>query len=82
MFRFLETDIREQKKYEKSILSTPVDNAVNDLCYEINFENRVNNKNYFFIKWSIAFLFETKTYFILGDVFFFIPKNSIASAFF
>ena len=50
MFRFLETDIREQKKYEKSILSTPVDNTVNDLCYEINFENRVNNKNYFFIK--------------------------------
>ena len=82
MFRFLETGIREQKKYEKSILSTPVDNTVNDLCYEINFENRVNNKNYFFIKWSIAFLFKQKHILFLETYFFFIPKNSIASAFF
>ena len=35
MFRFLETDIREQKKYEKRI-QTSVDNTVNDLHYEIS----------------------------------------------
>ena len=38
MFCFLETDIREQKKYEKRI-QTSVDNTVNDLRYEIKFEN-------------------------------------------
>ena len=38
MFCFLETDIREQKKYEKRI-QTSGDNTVNDLRYEINFEN-------------------------------------------
>ena len=38
MFRFLETDVREQKKYEKRI-QTYVDNTVNDLHYEIKFEN-------------------------------------------
>ena len=31
MFRFLETDIREQKKYEKRI-QTSVDSAINELC--------------------------------------------------
>ena len=36
MFCFLETDIREQKKYEKRI-QTSVDNTVNDLRYEIKF---------------------------------------------
>ena len=49
MFRFLETDIREQKKYEKRV-ERSVDNTVNDLHYEIKFENRVKNKNNFFIK--------------------------------
>ena len=38
MFLFLETDIREQKKYERQI-QTPVDNKVNNLHYKINFEN-------------------------------------------
>ena len=56
MFCFLETDLREQKKYEKSI-KTSVDNTVNDLRYEIKFENRVKDKNNFFIKRNIAFLF-------------------------
>ena len=37
MFFFLETDIREQKKYEKNI-QTSVDNTVNDLCCEIKFD--------------------------------------------
>ena len=49
MFCFLETDIREQKKYEKRI-QTSVDNTVNDLRYEIKFENIQNVRN-------IAFLF-------------------------
>ena len=49
MFLFLETDIREQKKYEKRV-ETSVDNTVNDLHYEIKFENRVKDKNNFFIK--------------------------------
>ena len=49
MFCFLETNIREQKKYEKRI-QTSVDNTVNDLRYEIKFENISN-------VWKIAFLF-------------------------
>ena len=50
MFHFLETDIREQKKYEmKTQIS--VDNTINDLRYEIRFENCVKDKNKFFIKW-------------------------------
>ena len=49
MFRFLEIDIREQKLYEKRI-QTSVDNTVNDLRYEIKFENIRNVRN-------IAFLF-------------------------
>ena len=69
MFCFLETDIREQKKYEKRI-QTSVDKTVNDLRYEIKFENRVKDKNNFFIKQNIAFLFQAKIYFILGGVFF------------
>ena len=44
-----ETDIREQKKYEKRI-QTCVDNAVNGLRYEIKFEYRMKDKNNFFIK--------------------------------
>ena len=53
MFCFLETNIGEQQKYEKS-METSVDNTVNDLRYEIKFENHVKNK--FFIKRKI-FLF-------------------------
>ena len=56
MFRFLETDIREQKKYEKRI-QTSVDNTVNDLRYEINLKIVLKTKNNFFIKSNIAFLF-------------------------
>ena len=55
MFFFLELNIREQKKYEKR-MQTSVDNTVNDLCYEIKFENCVKDKNNFFIKRNIAFL--------------------------
>ena len=49
MFRFLETDIKEQKKYEKRI-QTSVDNTINDLPYEIKFENHMKDKNNFFVK--------------------------------
>ena len=55
MFHFLENDIKEQKKY-KIRIQTSVDNTVNDLRYEIKFENRVKDKNKFFIKLDIAFL--------------------------
>ena len=47
MFRFLGTDIREQKQYEKRI-QTFVDNIVNDLFYKIKFENRVKDKQPFY----------------------------------
>ena len=65
---FLETDIREQIKYEKRI-QTSVDNKVNDISYEIKFEKSVKDKNNFFIKRNIAFPFYTIIYFTLGDIF-------------
>ena len=68
MFHFLETDIREQKKYEMRT-QTSVDNIVNDLRYEIKFENCLKDKNNFF-EWSIVFLSWAKIYFILGDILF------------
>ena len=49
MFHFLETDIRKQKNYVMRT-TTYVDNTVNDLHYEIKFENCVKVKNNFFIK--------------------------------
>ena len=55
MFHFLETDIREQKKYEVRT-QTSVDNTVNDLRYEIKLESCVKDKNNFFIKRKIASL--------------------------
>ena len=54
---------------------TSVDNTVNDLRYEIKFENIRNVRN-------IAFLFYTTIYFILGDIVFKIPKNLILGIFF
>ena len=54
MFAFLETDITERQKYKKRI-QTAVDNVVNDLRYEIKFENCVKDKNNFFIKRNISF---------------------------
>ena len=47
MFFFLELNIREQKKYEKR-MQTSVDNTLNDLRYDINFENHVKDQNSFF----------------------------------
>ena len=56
MFRFLETDKREQKRYEKRT-QTSVDNTVIDLRYEIKFENCVKGKKNFFIKRNTVFLY-------------------------
>ena len=60
-----------------------MDNTVKALRYEIKFENRVRDKNKFFIKRKI-FLFKTKIYFFysLRSIFVKISKNLIASAFF
>ena len=57
MFHFFETDIRKQKKYEKR-MQTSVDNTVNDLCYEIKFENRVKDKNNFLLSETLLFFFK------------------------
>ena len=65
MFHFLETNIREQKNYEMRTQAY-VDSTVNDLHYEIKFQNCVKDKNNFFIRRIIAFLSRTKIYFILG----------------
>ena len=79
MFHILETDVWEQTKYEMRT-QTSVDNTVNDLRYEIKFENCVKDKNNFSIKWKIAFLSWAKIF--LETYFFKIPKNLITSAFF
>ena len=42
--------------YERRI-QTSVGNTVNNLRYEIKFENCMKDKNNFFIKQNIAFLF-------------------------
>ena len=48
MFHFLGTDIKKQKKHEMRT-ETSVDNTVNDVRYEVKFENCVKDKNNFFI---------------------------------
>ena len=42
----------------------------------------MKDKNNIFIKRNIAFFFQTKIYFIIGDIFFENPKNLIVLAFF
>ena len=64
-------------------IQTSVNNTVNDLHYEIKFENCVKDKNIIFIMQNVAILFWTKIYFILGTYFFKIPKYFLTtSAFF
>ena len=58
-----------------------MDNTVNDMHYEIKFENSVKDKNNFFIKQRIAFPSWTKIYFIVEIYFFKIPKNLIILVF-
>ena len=60
MFHFLETDIREQKKYEMRT-QTSVDNTVNDLHYEIKFENCVEGNNNFLEQ---KYILSSETYFL------------------
>ena len=81
MFYFLETDIREQEKYETRI-ETSVDNKVNDLRYEINFQNRVKDKKSFLLSETLLFFFKQKYILFLETFIFKIPGNLIASAFF
>ena len=78
MFCFLETDIREQKKYEKRI-QTSVDKTVNDLRDEIKFESRVKDKK---ISEALLLFFRQKYILFLETYFFKVSKNLIASAFF
>ena len=81
MSRFLETDTREQQKYEKRIQSC-VDNTVNDLNHEIKFQRRVKTKITFLLNKTFISSFKQKKNLILEKYFFKIPKNSIASIFF
>ena len=75
MFRLLETDIREQKKYERKT-QTSADNTVNDLRYE------VKTKITFLLSETLLFLLEQKYILFSGTYFFKIPKNKITSGFF
>ena len=76
MFRFLETDIREQKSIKREYRHLWM-NTVNDLRYEIKFENCLKDKINFFIKRNIFF---KQNYISFFEMYFFkIPKNLIAS---
>ena len=60
-----------------------MDNRVNNLHCEIKFENRVKDKNDFFIKLIVSFLFFKQKYILFLETYFFnIPKNLIALTFF
>ena len=69
MFRFLETDRRERKKYERR-MQTSVDNTVNDLRYENKFENRVKAKITFLLSETLLFFFKQKSISFLETYFF------------
>ena len=81
MFRFLETDIREQKKYEKRI-QTSVDNTVNDLRYEINFKIVLKTKIAFLLTKTLLFIFKQYYILFMETHFCKIPRNLISSAIF
>ena len=81
MFHFLETDIREQKSMKREYRHLWI-NTVNDLHYEIKFENHMKDKINFYISRTFIFFFKQKYILFLGDIFFQIPKNLIASAFY
>ena len=73
MFHFLETDIREQKKYKMRTQISVVDNTVNDMNYESSFKTAWKKKITFLLGETLLFFLEQK--YILGDNFFKIPKN-------
>ena len=77
MFRFLETDRRDRKKYERR-MQTSVDNTVNDLRYENKFENRVKDKNNFLLSEKLLFFFLKKYILFLERYFFKILNNFFA----
>ena len=76
---FLETDIREQKSMKREYGHLWI-NTVNDLHYEIKLENRVKDKNNFFISGTFIFFFKQKYILFLKAYFLKIPKNLIALA--
>ena len=53
----------------KSCWKSAIDNTVNDLRYEIKIENRVKDKNSFFLSKTLLFLFNQKYILYLGDIF-------------
>ena len=61
MFRLLEIKIEYRHLWM---------NTVNDLRYEIKFENRVKDKNNFLIKRNISFLFFFKKIFLFLETYF------------
>ena len=74
--------LRQQRKYEMRT-QTSMNNTVNDLHYEVKFENSVKDKNNFFIRRNIAFFFLEQKYILFSETYFFkIPKNIITSALF
>ena len=81
LFHFLVIDTREQKKYEMRTQAS-VDNTVNDLHYEIKFENCIKDKNNFLVRETLLFLLEQKFILFLETYFLKIPQNLITSAFF
>ena len=68
MFHFLEIDIREKENEMGTQIS--VDNTVNDMRYEIKFENCEKDKNTFFISETLLFFLEQK-YILSLEAYFF-----------
>ena len=80
MFHFLETDIGEQKKYEMKT-QTSADNTVNDLRYEIKFDNCVKEKKKKLLSEKLLFFPEQKYILFLETYFSKTPRNLITSVF-
>ena len=59
-----------------------MDNAINDLHYEIKFETCVKDKNNSFIKRNCCSFLNKNIFYSWRRIFFKIPMNLIASAFF
>ena len=61
IFQFLEKYLCSFD-YEKR-MQTSLDNALNDLCHEVKFENCVKHKNNFLVRQNISLLFLSKNIF-------------------
>ena len=81
MFCFLETGIREQRNMKIEYRQLWI-NTVNDLRYEIKFENRVKDKSFLLSKTFFFFFKQKYIFHSWMEYFCKIPKNLIASAFF